>query len=78
LCTLIQYVSDSNITKTTIVVGRQLNKKNIDESYDPKKNKIYEYLAESGEKLIEKKAFIMNILYYTAKALFPDVKYIYI
>jgi hypothetical protein len=78
LCTLIQYVSDTNVTKTTIVVGRQLNKKNIDESYDPKKNKIYEYLAESGEKLIEKKAFIMNILYYTAKTLFPDVKYIYI
>lgn len=43
-----------------------------------KKNKIDEYLANSSEKLIEKRAFIMNILYYTAKSLFPDVKYIYI
>lgn len=78
LCTLIQYVSDSNVTKTTIIVGKQVNNKNIDESYDPKKNKIDEYLANSSEKLIEKRAFIMNILYYTAKSLFPDVKYIYI
>lgn len=78
LCTLIQYISDSNATKTSIVIGKQNNKNNIEESYDPKRNKIDEYLAESGEKLIEKKAFIMNILYYTAKQLFPDVKYIHI
>jgi hypothetical protein len=45
-------------------------------SYDSKKNGTDEYLSSSGEQLIDKKAFIMHILYYTAKILFPKVKYI--
>jgi hypothetical protein len=75
LCTLIQYVSDNKI-KTTIVVPSKSNNTNYEIGYDSKKSKIDEYLAKSSEKLIEKKAFIMNTLYYTAKLLFPDVKYI--
>jgi hypothetical protein len=75
LCTLIQYVSDNKI-KTSIIVPKNANDINYEIGYDSKKGKIDEYLANSSEKLIEKKAFIMNILYYTAKILFPDVKYI--
>jgi hypothetical protein len=73
LCTLIQYTSKDNIIKTTIIVGKG---NNIDVSYDSKKNGTDEYLSSSGEQLIDKKAFIMQILYYTAKLLFPKVKYI--
>ena len=73
LCTLIQYVSKDNTIKTTIIIGKG---NNIDVSYDSKKNGTDEYLASSGEQLIDKKAFIMQILYYTAKLLFPKVKYI--
>jgi hypothetical protein len=75
LCTLIQYVSDNKI-KTSIIVPAKSNNTNYEIGYDSKKSKIDEYLANSSEKLIEKKAFIMNILYYTAQLLFPDVKYI--
>ena len=75
LCTLIQYVSDNKI-KTTIIVPAKSNNTNYEISYDSKKSKIDEYLAKSSEKLIEKKGFIMNILYYMAKILYPDVKYI--
>jgi hypothetical protein len=75
LCTLIQYVSDNKI-KTSIIVPKNANDTNYEIGYDSKKGKIDEYLANSSEKLIEKKAFIMNVLYYTAKILFPDVKYI--
>jgi uncharacterized protein YlzI (FlbEa/FlbD family) len=75
LCTLIQYVSDNKI-KTTIVVPSISNTTNFELSYDSKKSKVDDYLANSSEKLIEKKAFIMNILYYTAQILFPDIKYI--
>ena len=78
LCTLIQYVSDNKI-KTSIVVPSKSNvnyELSYELSYDSKKSKIDDYLANSSEKLIEKKAFIMNILYYTARLLFPDVKYI--
>ncbi len=65
-----------NKIKTTIVVPAKSNNTNYEISYDSKKSKIDEYLAKSSEKLIEKKAFIMNILYYMAKILYPDVKYI--
>lgn len=75
LCTLIQYISDNKI-KTTIVIPSKSNNQNYEIGYDSKKSKIDDYLASSSEKLIEKKAFIMHILYYTAKILFPDVKYI--
>lgn len=78
LCTLIQYVSKDNTIKTTIVIGKGVdeNAENAEKSYDSKKNGTDEYLALSGEQLIDKKAFIMHILYYTAILLFPNVKYV--
>ena len=75
LCTLIQYTSKDNTIKTTIVIGKGTDH-NIEIGYDSKKNGTDEYLALSGEQLIDKKAFIMHILYYTAKILFPKVKYV--
>ena len=75
LCTLIQYTSKDNTIKTTIVIGKG-NNDNTEIGYDSKKNGTDEYLSSSGEQLIDKKAFIMHILYYTAKILFPKVKYI--
>ena len=42
--------------------------------YEPKKEKIDDYLAHMGVKLIEKEAFIMNCLLYTARILYPNSK----
>ena len=50
LCTLIQYISDNKI-KTTIIVP-SISNTNYKLSYDSKKSKIDEYLANSSEKLI--------------------------
>ncbi len=78
LCLLIQYHSNSssNGIKTSIIICKNANKTNSN-GYEPKKEGLDEYLSSSTEKLIEKKAFIMNILYYTAKLIYKDdVKYI--
>ena len=74
LCTLIQYQSSKNTPtnnsniKTTIIISK--------DGYEPRKGKIDEYLAASSEKLIEKKAFIMQILLYTSQILYDNVKVI--
>jgi hypothetical protein len=78
LCLLIQYHSKSseNGIKTTIVLSKDSDKNNIN-GYEPRKEGLDDYLISSTEKLIEKSAFIMNILYYTAKLIYKDeVKYI--
>ena len=78
LCLLIQYHSKNSSSgiKTTVILSKDSNKSNVS-GYEPKKEGFNEYLTSSTEKLIEKSAFIMNILYYTAKAIYKDeVKYI--
>jgi hypothetical protein len=77
LCVMISYHSEKgeNGVKNTIILPK--NKKNIEiNGYEPKKDGLDSYLATSTEKLIEKKAFILNILYYTAKILYPKAKFI--
>jgi hypothetical protein len=80
LCTLIQYQSSNNSIKTniktTIIISKDSTNKNADGGYEPRKGKIDEYLASSSEKLIEKKAFIMQILLYTSQLLYDNVKVI--
>jgi len=73
LVTLIQYIDREKI-KTTIVIGSNSNIMNSSGGYEPKKDKIDDYLANMGVKLIEKEAFIMNCLLYTARILYPNSK----
>jgi hypothetical protein len=76
LCLMISYHSEKgkNGVKNTIVFAK--NKLNKISGYEPKKEGLDRYLAMSTEKLIEKNAFILNILHYTAKILYPDAKFI--
>jgi hypothetical protein len=78
LCLLIQYHSKSSETgiKTSIIISKDSNKTD-DNGYEPRKGGFDNYLTSSTDKLIEKKAFIMHILYYAAKIIYKDtVKYI--
>ena len=78
LCLLIQYHSKNSSSgiKTTVILSKDSNKNNIN-GYEPRKEGLDEYLTSSTEKLIEKSAFIMNILYYTARLIYKDqIKYI--
>ena len=74
LYTLIYYESGDAI-KTTLVIGKGANPFMVS-GYEPKKEMIDNYIATSSEKLIEKKAFITNILAYTAKILYPSARVI--
>ena len=73
LTTLIQYVEKEKI-KTTILIGFTSNIMNSTGGYEPKKDKIDSYLASMVDKLVEKDAFIMNCLLYTARILYPNSK----
>jgi hypothetical protein len=73
LTTLIQYI-DKEKVKTTILVGLTSNIMNSTGGYEPKKDKIDNYLAQQIDKLVEKDAFIMQCLLYTARILYPNSK----
>jgi hypothetical protein len=73
LTTLIQYIEKEKI-KTTILIGSTSNIMNSTGGYEPKKDKIDSYLASMVDKLVEKDAFIMNCLLYTARILYPNSK----
>jgi hypothetical protein len=73
LVTLIQYIEKEKI-KTTILIGATSNIMNSTGGYEPKKDKIDGYLAQMIEKIVEKDAFIMNCLLYTARILYPNSK----
>ena len=73
MVTLIQYVEKEKI-KTTILIGSTSNIMNSTGGYEPKKDKIDQYLALMVDKLVEKDAFIMNCLLYTARILYPNSK----
>jgi hypothetical protein len=73
LVTLIQYIEKEKI-KTTIIIGSTSNIMNSTGGYEPKKDKIDAYLAQMVDKLVEKDAFIMNSLLYTARILYPNSK----
>ena len=80
LCTIIAYLSKSNIIKYTIIVGKE-DKDNRDDElwgYEPKKNKIDFYLEKMTDKIIEKDAFIFNMLYYMAVVTYKDARLIHI
>ena len=82
LCVMISYHSEKgeNGVKNTIVLPKNISKGELSKEeiygYEPKKEGLDSYLANSTEKLIEKKAFILNILFYTAKILYKDAKFI--
>lgn len=87
LCVMISYHSErgENGVKNTIIIpknklGEFINKSEFINKeiagYEPKKEGLDSYLAMSTEKLIEKKAFILNILFYTAKILYANAKFI--
>lgn len=73
LVTLIQYIEKEKI-KTTILIGLSSNIMNSTGGYEPKKDKIDGYLAQMVDKLVEKDAFIINCLLYTARILYPNSK----
>jgi hypothetical protein len=73
MVTLIQYIEKEKI-KTTILIGYTSNIMNSTGGYEPKKDKIDSYLASMVDKLVEKDAFIMNCLLYTARILYPNSK----
>ena len=75
LLTVIQYVNRDEDIKTTIIVPKGANKSKP-YGYEPKKNNVDAYLADMSEKLVEKKAYIMYILAYTAKILYKNSKLI--
>ena len=77
LCIMISYHSEKgeNGVKNTIILPKNIKNNEIN-GYEPKKEGLDSYLAMSTEKLIEKKAFILNILFYTAKILYPNAKFI--
>jgi hypothetical protein len=77
LCTIIAYLSKSNIIKYTILVGKD-DKSNELWGYEPKKNKIDFYLEKMTDKIIEKDAFIFNMLYYMAIVTYKDARLIHI
>jgi len=73
LTTLIQYIEKEKI-KTTILIGLTSNIMNSTGGYESKKDKIDSYLASMVDKLVEKDAFIMNCLLYTARIIYPNSK----
>jgi hypothetical protein len=80
LCLMIQYQSDNeknnekNNVKTSIIIPKKINNNII--GYEPRKDGLDQYLALSTDKLIEKKAFILNIMYYAAEQLYKNSKFI--
>jgi hypothetical protein len=77
LCTIIAYVSKSNNIKYTILVGKN-DKDHELWGYEPKKNKIDFYLEKMTDKIIQKEAFIFNMLYYMAVLTYEDARIIHI
>ena len=75
LLTVIQYINKDEDVKTTLLVPKGANKSKP-YGYEPKKNNVDAYLADMSEKLVEKKAYIMYVLAYTAKILYKDSKVI--
>jgi len=73
LVTLIQYIEKEKI-KITILIGATSNVMNSTGGYEPKKDKIDVYLAQTVDKLVEKDAFIMNCLLFAARILYPNSK----
>ena len=77
LCTIISYLSKRNVVKYTILVGKSSDEDNQDLwGYEPKKNKIDFYLEKMTDKIIEKEAFIFNMLYYMAIRTYKDARII--
>jgi hypothetical protein len=75
LCTVIAYNSQINKIKYTILIGKSLEDDKL-WGYEPKKNKIDLYLENMTDKIIEKEAFIFNILYYMALYFYKDARII--
>jgi hypothetical protein len=73
---LIQYESH-NKKKITLLIGSDAT--NIEPTgYDKKKSGFDKYVATYVNKIIEKNAYIMPILYYQAKILYPDSRVVHI
>ena len=72
---LIQYVSNSGERKITVIIGKDSN--NIDiKGYDNKKSGYDDYLIKFSEDIIKRECFIIPILYYKAKKIYNNAKFI--
>lgn len=73
---IIQYES-KNKKKITLLIGSDAN--NMEPvGYDKKKSGFDKYISIYVNKIIEKNAYIMPILYYQAKILYPDARVVHI
>jgi hypothetical protein len=74
---VIQYKSGKGIDKYTILVGKDSSKDEIT-GYNLKKSDLLEYLNKYKEKIINRNGYIMPILWYMTKYIYPKAKIILI
>jgi|SaaInlStandDraft_6_1057023.scaffolds.fasta_scaffold16204_2 hypothetical protein len=73
LCYLIQIKKKREKVKQYLLLGIDSSKDDIT-GYDIKKSGIYDYLNNHNDKIIEKEAYILPMLWYMAKMLYPNAK----
>ena len=74
---IIQYTSSTNKKKTTILIGKDANTKNIS-GYNFEKSKFHIYFNEFKDEIYKKKSFIFPMLWYYAKLQYPQSKIIFL
>jgi hypothetical protein len=73
---LFQYKSNLK-RKNAILLGQDITNKNVT-GYDAKSSHIFEYLDDNKNKIILKEVFMIPVLWYIAKILYPSASFIYI
>jgi hypothetical protein len=63
--------------KISIILGKDSDKNNVS-GYDLKKSNLINYLYKYQSKIINKSGYIMPMLWYTAKEIYPHAKVVYI
>ncbi len=78
LCYIIQKKKfGSNKEKIYIILGKDATKSFVT-GYDTRKSGIFEYLSGNSEKLVRDEAYILPMLWCTAKIEYPNSKVLYI
>ena len=78
LCYVIQKKKfGSNKEKIYVVLGKDATK-NIVTGYDTRKSGIFEYLSRNSDKLVRDEAYVLPMLWCTAKIEYPACKVLYI
>lgn len=72
---VIQYKSAKGIDKYTILIGKDSSKDNVS-GYNLKKSDVLNYLSKYKDKIINRDGYIMPILWYMTKYIYPRAKII--